>query len=121
MGITNFCGYCGNTYQAQRVSSQYCSNNCRISAFRAKNREHQGISDCDTLKIRNYVGLYRIKVFENTVRVERQQPAGENLQFDLTNYEKIYSPLDDIWDINTLGLLLREYEVQSKKITKSTF
>lgn len=120
MTYQKICGFCGDSYAAQRTNSLYCSDNCRISAFRAKNREHQGTSDCDTLKIRNYVGLYRVKVFENTVWVERQQPAGENLQFDLTNYENLYSTMDSVWNHETLNFLLRHYEIENRKITKST-
>lgn len=106
------CGYCGNGYTAQRTNSLYCSDNCRISAFRAKNREHQATSDCDTLKIDVYGNLYRVKVFENTVCVERQRPAASSVQFDLNKYENIYSSLDNIWNQETLTFLLRHYELE---------
>jgi hypothetical protein len=113
------CGYCGNAYTAQRTNSLYCSDNCRISAFRAKNREHQGTTDCDTLKIDVYGNLYRVKVFENVVRVERQQPHADNLEFDLSKYENLYSTMDNIWNLETLNFLLRHYELELRKVTKS--
>ena len=106
------CGYCGNGYDAQRSNSLYCSDNCRISAFRAKNREHQATTDCDTLKIDVYGNLYRVKVFENVVRVERQQPHADNLEFDLSKYENLYSAMDNIWNQETLTFLLRHYEIE---------
>lgn len=106
------CAYCGDAYTAQRTNSLYCSDNCRISAFRAKNREHQATSDCDTLKIDVYGNLYRVKVFENSISVERQRPAASAMQFELSKYENVFSALDNIWNQETLTFLLRHYEIE---------
>lgn len=36
MSIINFCDYCGNCFDSIRNSKKYCSNTCKIYAYRAR-------------------------------------------------------------------------------------
>lgn len=107
------CNNCGTEYEAERKTSLFCSDKCRVAANR------RGIvaagSDCLMLRLQTQFGLFRIKVFENTVRVERQQPLGDNLSFDLAEYENIYNAVDNIWNYNTIYHLMLAYERTAAK------
>lgn len=53
--------------------------------------------------------LYRIKVFEKTVGIERQQPTGGNELFNRDDF-MVYSLPFEAWEWNEVDRLIQAYE-----------
>jgi len=60
------------------------------------------------LYIRRGDKLYRIMVFENTVRIE-QQPGGDNQPVNRHDYD-VYDEATSAWDFDVLGRLIDVYQ-----------
>jgi hypothetical protein len=56
--------------------------------------------------------VYRVKVFEKTIWIERQRPHGDNLAFDRShwNYRGLYWQEDSAWNLDALNELITDYE-----------
>lgn len=56
----NICQHCGNTYEAERVTSKFCGDKCRVKAYRESKRETR--LNLDTKKVEFMVALLRTKI-----------------------------------------------------------
>jgi hypothetical protein len=54
--------------------------------------------------------LYRIKVFEKSIGIERQDPREDNVLFPKTDYPRVYWTEYSAWNIDVLDILITDYE-----------
>jgi hypothetical protein len=103
---TRLCNRCGNEYQYQRDTSVYCSDNCRVQAWKVSENV------IDKLYVEYNHSFYRVKVYENTIWIERQQPRGEQqLSFDRDAF-KAYDYDRKSWIVSDVIELLDQYEAR---------
>ena len=65
------------------------------------------------LSIRRGDKLYRITVFENTVRIE-QQLGGDNQPVNRQDYD-VYDEATSAWDFDVLGRLIDGYQARNMR------
>lgn len=53
---------------------------------------------------------YRIKVFVESIWIERQEPRADNLQFSKADYPRVYWTEYSAWSIDVLDMLIDDYE-----------
>jgi hypothetical protein len=54
--------------------------------------------------------IYRIKVFEKTIGIERQDPREDNVLFNKADYPRVYWGEYQAWVIDILDILITDYE-----------
>lgn len=66
------CEHCGKTYEPQRSSSKYCSDNCRVKANREEKRATR--LNLDKNKVERMVTLLKVKIdrFSGDIDVMKQ-------------------------------------------------
>lgn len=97
------CNHCGNEYEYQRVTSLYCSDDCRIAAW------NNNSNIVATLYL-NYEGSnYRIQVSEYNVWVENQSRGTGKVPFT-REFHQVYHVDNKIWYFQQITDVLDEYE-----------
>jgi len=54
--------------------------------------------------------IYRIKVFVNTIGIERQEPREDNVLFNKADYPRVYWTEYSARNIDVLNILIADYE-----------
>jgi hypothetical protein len=54
--------------------------------------------------------IYRIKVFEKSIGIERQDPREDNVLFPKADYPRVYWTEYQAWNIDVLDILITDYE-----------
>lgn len=97
------CNNCGNEYEYQRITSLYCSDECRTNAWKQNN-------DIVSTLYLNYEGCdYRIQVTEYTVWVENQTRYNSKLAFTRESHW-VYHVDRKVWFFQQITDVLDEYE-----------
>lgn len=75
---TRYCDECGESYQYKRVTSKYCSDACRIAAYRKQTVDEAGNETIPVLYLENVVPEVR------TMRI-KARPLDIEVEWTLTN------------------------------------
>lgn len=107
-----YCDECRKLYDAERVTSQYCSDKCRVSAYRRQTARLEDENPVELAKLyfMSDGKIYRAKLFPNTVWIERQDPHAGNIPFESNKFGRVYWGEYQCWNIDILQLLIDEYE-----------
>jgi len=97
------CNNCGNEYEYKRVTSLYCSDDCRTSAW------HQNNEIVATLYLGYEGNVYRIQVTEYSVWVENQTKHNPKLHFS-REFHWVYHVDYGVWFFQQITDVLEEYE-----------
>lgn len=109
-----YCDECGKLYEAERVTSQYCSDKCRVAAHRRQNArlDAENAQEVASLRFMSNGNIYRAKLFPNTLWIERQGPHADNIPFDRNKYARVYWGEYQTWNIDVLALFVEDYEAE---------
>ena len=107
-----YCDECGKLYDAERVSSQYCSDKCRVAAYRRQNArlDAENATEVAKLYFMSNGNVYRAKLFPNTLWIERHSPSAGNIPFERDKYGRVYWGEYQCWNIDVLQEFVSEYE-----------